>query len=238
MAVDQRLSDEEILESLDSARKKIFEIFGVKFSDAKVIRRFSEYGDSGLVSSIDVYFYNSKAHPLNSTERIPVSDYINLSFVNVAFWAEEESDGIIADCSVTYYKNRSKIKERVPLIAKAKRLSIEEAEELLYKGYVFGGHTCDLCMAAQEKISFEGYDYVDIEYMFGYENADKDGVISIPFYAFYKNIGTAENGNLIYAKTYVAAIGVSGYEEYFQNQRDSHLSNIPIDTVQYKREEE
>ena len=48
--------------------------------------------------------------------------------------------------------------------------------------------------------------------------------IGIPFYAFYKNIGTSANGNTIYAKTYVPAIQVSGYEEYFESQKDNHRS--------------
>jgi len=47
----------------------------------------------------------------------------------------------------------------------------------------------------------------------------------IPFYAFYKQIGTAENGNLIYAKTYVPAIKVRGYEEYFESQIQNHTAN-------------
>ena len=44
----------------------------------------------------------------------------------------------------------------------------------------------------------------------------------VPFYAFYKKIGTAENGNICYAKTYVAAIEVSGYKEYFESQKNYH----------------
>ena len=74
---------------------------------------------------------------------------------------------------------------------------------MLYNGYVFGGHSCPLCMLAQDKIDFEGYDFVDIEYVFEYSNKNETPSIGIPFYAFYKNIGTSENGNTIYAKTYV-----------------------------------
>ena len=103
--------------------------------------------------------------------------------------------------------------------ADAKRISLEEAENLLYKGYVFGGHSCPLCMAAQEEVDFEGYDFVDITYISGGKNQK---VVEIPFYTFYKKIGTAKNGNIIYAKTYVPAIKVSGYEEYFKNQIKYH----------------
>ena len=80
-------------------------------------------------------------------------------------------------------------------------------------------------MLAQDKIDFEGYDFVDIEYVFEYSNNNEKPSIGIPFYAFYKNIGTSENGNTIYAKTYVPAIEVSGYKEYFDSQKDNHRSN-------------
>ena len=66
-------------------------------------------------------------------------------------------------------------------------------------------------MENQEKIVFDSYDCVDIEYVSG-----------MPFYVFYKNIGKSKNGNLIYAKTYVAAIEVSGYDEYFERQKENH----------------
>ena len=44
----------------------------------------------------------------------------------------------------------------------------------------------------------------------------------IPFYAFYKAIGTSDNGNTIYAKTYVPAIEVSDMDAYFQEQQQYH----------------
>lgn len=100
-------------------------------------------------------------------------------------------------------------------------ISLSDAEALLYNGYVFGGHSCNLCMAAQDKISFKGYDYVGFEYVFG-RTAGGELTDGVPFYTFYKQIGTAKNGNLIYAKTYVPAIEVSGYEEYFEAQTEKH----------------
>ena len=77
-------------------------------------------------------------------------------------------------------------------------------------------------MAEQEKVSFKGYDFVDMEYVFGYVNKTAKTQIAIPFYAFYKKIGTAKNGNEIYAKTYVGAIELKGYEEYFESQKSKH----------------
>ena len=97
-------------------------------------------------------------------------------------------------------------------------ISLEEAEDLLYGGYVFGGHVCSLCMAMQDPIDFENYDHVGLEYVqdSAYSNE------ALPFYAFYKYIGDAPNGNKTYAKTYVPAIKVSGYEEYFESQEQYH----------------
>ena len=60
-----------------------------------------------------------------------------------------------------------------------------------------------------------------MEYVVGYD-PDNETTMCIPFYAFYKKIGTSVNGNFIYAKTYVAAIEVSGYTEFFEKQKDEH----------------
>ena len=76
--------------------------------------------------------------------------------------------------------------DEYPLIAEAKRISLKDAEALLYNGYVFGGHSCPLCMAAQDKVSFDGYDFVDMEYVFGVDTKTGKPTMAVPFYAFYK----------------------------------------------------
>lgn len=48
--------------------------------------------------------------------------------------------------------------------------------------------------------------------------------LGVPFYTFYKQIGTSPGGNPIYAKTYVPAIEVTGMEEYFQKAMEFHGS--------------
>ena len=48
--------------------------------------------------------------------------------------------------------------------------------------------------------------------------------MGVPFYTFYKQIGTSPGGNPIYAKTYVPAIEVTGMEEYFQKAMEFHGS--------------
>jgi hypothetical protein len=230
--IDQRLSDEEILDSILSIKNKLFGIFGISFSNAKVVRNFGSYTKHG-VERVNIYFYNESAHELNSSLPRPVTDYIYISFDNVSNYSGDiVSDSILTVSSVYYFKNRSNIGDiQYDAVANARRISVSEAEALLYNGYVFGGHSCPLCMLAQDKIDFEGYDFVDIEYVFEYSNKNGTPSIWIPFYAFYKNIGTSENGNTIYAKTYVAAIEVSGYEEYFESQKGKHQNSWGVEMI-------
>ena len=224
--IDQRLSDEEILDSIHSIKNKLFKIFGVSFSNAKVIRSFGSYTEHGA-EHVYIYFYDESAHELNSSQPRPITDYIYISFDNFSNYSGDiVSDSILTVSSVHYCKNRNDIGDiQYDVIANAKKISISEAEALLYNGYVFGGHSCPICMRAQDKVSFENYDFVDMEYVFG--DYDKTGKATkgIPFYVFYKNIGKSENGNTIYAMTYVPAVQVSGYKEYFESQKDNHKNN-------------
>ena len=89
---------------------------------------------------------------------------------------------------------------------------------MLEKGYVFGGHSCPLCMQMQEKVDFSDYDHVGIEYV---QKATYEGITNeyYPFYAFYKEI---EEGK--FARTYVPAFRVSGLEEFFEAQESKHGS--------------
>lgn len=223
--IDQRLSDEEIIASLGSIKNKLFDIFGVSFSDTKIIRSFNSYSEHGA-TSVSIYFYDKNAHPLNSVRDTPISDYICISFENhMNYSGDIVSDGVLTVADIRYSNNRNNVSEAFQRIANTEMISIEDAEALLYNGYVFGGHSCPLCMAEQEKISFDGYDFVGLEYVFGIDEETYNPTLSIPFYAFYKKIGTSKNGNLIYAKTYVAAIAVSGYKEYFEGQRDEHKNS-------------
>ena len=122
---------------------------------------------------------------------------------------------------VSLYEAAKNWNDYYDVTAKSKMLTLEEAEKLLEKGYVFGGHSCPLCMAAQPEVDFSDYTFVDVEYV-----SDENGKICIPFYAFYKRIGENEYGIDTYAKTYVPAVQVSGYEEYFESQKDNHRNNI------------
>ena len=218
--IDQRQTDEEIIASLSGIRAQLFDIFGVSFPDVLIVRDYNSYSEYGA-TSISVYYYDA-SHPLNDYKTSPYSSYIELDFDNYENYdGDIVSETILDDVSIRYraYHDYSK---KYPQIAQAKMLSLSEAEALLYNGYVFGGHTCPLCMAEQTEISFEGYDYVDLEYVFGYDNKTDQPTIGVPFYAFYKKIGTSKNGNMIYAKTYVPAVEVSGLGEYFEMQKNEH----------------
>ena len=100
-------------------------------------------------------------------------------------------------------------------------LSLEMAEELLENGYCFGGHTCRKCMQNNALVDFSEYDYLGIEYLYGEDYLqDGDPKPVIPFYIFYKKMDETDfDGKVLYAKTYVPAIEISGLKEYFDNLR-------------------
>ena len=158
--VDQRLSDDEILESLQPIKNDLFEIFGVEYDEARVSRTYDdEHSDveTGLLS-LKVRFYKSNEYG-------DMTEYIELYFLNTTGYPGViPSEDYLKYCNIDVYKSRVE-KER-EIIAEAKMLSLEEAEQLLYNGYVFGGHSCSICMSKQDEISFEGYDYVDLEYVY------------------------------------------------------------------------
>lgn len=210
-------SDEEIIDSLASVKASLFQIFGASYSDIKVVR---SYEDTGLSSAnwITVYFYNKSECPLNITVDSIYSDYIALEFND-----PNTPDNTVMWCvSAIYCDYRSEVNEMYPLAKQAKRISLQDAEAFLHHGYVFGGHSCSICMQAQTGVDFTNYDRVGLSYISGSPHNNITELI--PFYTFYKIIGVAENGNEIYARTYVPAIEVSGYEEYFKSQEAKHPS--------------
>ena len=226
--IDQRKTDTEIIRDIEPVKEKLFYIFGVEFSNIKIIREYDEY-TTAAVRDIFVYFYNSDDHPLNDLSDRPITDYIELHFDNtVNYMGDYVSEDILSDPSIAYEQFRNDAYKTGVPVKKQKMISLEDAEELLYKGYVFGGHSCSLCMAEQTPVAFEGYDYVGFEYVRGGGST----IEVIPFYTFYKYIGDAPNGNKTYAKTYVPAIKVSGYEEYFESQAKYHKQSIGTEYVE------
>lgn len=217
---DQRQSDREILASLEGVKTQLFEVFGVSFSDAKVVREYRGYGDHG-VEILRVYYYDEDAHPVNAASDWPQSDNLMIVFDNAEnFRGDYVSDSILTKARIEYSDYLLAPEVCYAQIATENMIPLEEAEAMLYKGYVFG-NGCPQCMAAQERISFRWYDHVGFEYVTCY-GGNEESDYAIPFYAFYKKIGTAENGETIYAQTYVPAIEISGVEAYFEDHEGGH----------------
>jgi len=150
-----------------------------------------------------------------------VSEYMMLSLStdrgpNTGFhWGGSKDEAFVT--GLTVREAEEKWSEYYSVDQKVKMLTLEEAERLLEKGYVFGGHSCPICMANQPEVDFSDYTCVSIEYLAG---LDVD--IYIPFYTFYKYIGETSAGIGTYAKTYVPAVEIEGLEEYFKQQESRH----------------
>ena len=219
IVVDQTQSDDEIIASLSRIREKFCTIFGESFSDTKIVRYYDEYSEYG-VSHLQVYFYNEADHPMNSILTTPVSNYVSLYFDNSSNYADDiVSKDKLIKVEIEYVQMRTNDYAQIGV---AKSISLQQAEEFLAKGYCFMSHACPICAEQQDAIEFSEYDFVTIRYLFEGSAMNRNSARFIPFYVFYKNIGVAENGNQIYAFTYVPAVEVSGIEEYFQNQIQYH----------------
>lgn len=218
---EECVNDTYVLASFEKTKESLFRIFGKEFKNAKIIREYDEYSSHG-VTFLRIYFYNENEHELNSILETPVSDHICISFDNSLNWnGDIVSDDILSVADVYYRQNRTKAQNTITETKKLKAISLADAEALLYEGYVFGGHSCPICMAQQNKVDFHNYDFVGFTYLNGYDENGK-ATEYFPFYEFCKKIGTANNGNTIYARTYVPAIELYGYEEYFKGLESEH----------------
>ena len=200
---DSTLSDEQIIANLSVLKKELFYIFDVEFKDVSVSRYY--VSDREYPYSITIRFYNSIKETDNTSDSITITFKNTRSFTDIS----------LPQVTISYDQYRDNPYEPIKNV---KMIPLAKAEELLYKGYVFGGHSCPICMSSQSPVDFEGYDYVNLEYVRGYKEYSE----SLPFYAFYKYIGDNDKGHKIFARTYVPAIEVSGYEEYFEAQKSQH----------------
>ena len=233
LEVDFSMTDEEILDALSPIRDELFSIFGTELRDYRVIRNYNSY-DQGGASRLTVYFYNETDHPLNPYLEMPRSDYIAIH----ARRNSHTDDPSSASCSVSYCQFRIPAPLRYTVKKLMPTVSLDRAEELLAKGYVFGGHSCELCMKEQKKIDFESYDYVGMTYHYSTRlTASVTVKEAVPFYAFYKKLEDTENGLTRFAVTYVPAVEVWGYEDYFENQTVNHRSPVYDNTVSDEPEE-
>ncbi len=182
--------------------------FGFKYDDIEVIDIYNGYKI--------IYYDSSQSYPYFYYGR-PIM-YTN-AFLQLYVGTNTDS-GIITLSWIEYKSKNNTFAEG----ERFNTISLEEAEVMLEKGYVFGGHTCPLCMQLQDNVDFTDYDHVGIEYVqrFTFEGVTNE---YYPFYAFYKEI---EDGK--FARTYVPAFRVSGLEEYFEAQESKHNSSglIPV----------
>ena len=181
-------------------------VFGFEYGDIKI------KGAGGTQGWYNICYYDASAiYPYfnNGAPILSTNSYVLLD-IGLNYYKSD----IITLRTILYKSENNSFTEG----KRYNTITLEEAEEMLYKGYVFGGHTCPLCMQEQEKVDFSDYDHVGIEYVqkATYEEFTNE---YYPFYAFYKEI---EDGK--FARTYVPAFRVSGVEEYFQSQESKHGS--------------
>ena len=212
--IDPMMSDEEMMQHFKPAAQQINAAFGTSFHDMSVVKAFNESSPS-RINYVTIFLYNKENEPSDKIGDIPASDYIMIEFF------VEQKDAEADAGLISYVHYRVPVEERMVQLREEPLLTLAQAEELLEKGYVFGGHSCSLCMQAQEKLDFSEYDYVGFEYVMG--EADSEGVrLYVPFYTFYKKLESAPNCNERYAKTYVCATPVTDIESYFEMQAANH----------------
>lgn len=210
-------TDEQIKEKLQPTIDFICDSFGKAYDSVKIIRSYSY----DQLKTVMVYLYTAEEtiFPENFYEAPMSSEYMALTFYTdwgkgtYCNWGGSKDEAFLS--SVALFKAVDDLNQAYEVTAKAKMISLEEAEALLKKGYVFGGHSCPLCMAMQPEVDFSDYTCVDIEYV-------SDGRSGIPFYAFYKYMGETADGIGWYAKTYVPAVEVKSLEKYFRSQEKEH----------------
>lgn len=220
-------TDEEMEYKLRDTAAYLCDVFGKDYTAAKIHRKYS---DSGL-SSITVYLYTPEdtGFPSQFPQTPIASEYMVLTFHTdtgrgtIYNWGEPKDKAFLID--VQLYETVRPWNEYYQVSGVAEMLTLEEAEELLEKGYVFSNHVCKLCMENQMGVDFSDYTYVALEYVFdedAYLNFNRVKRPCIPFYTFYKYLGQTDQGMGSYAKTYVPAIKVPDLEEYFEKQTALH----------------
>jgi hypothetical protein len=209
-------TDDEIMESVSEVIPYLEQIFDLELSAYQIKRYYSSYGTD--LNSLNIWLYTKDQvidETLEQYDTYPVrcctGDMICLEFGN---FGNDKGDTVVCD-QIRYYQSSQKLYKAY---AQCRMISLKEAEVLLANGYVFADHVCPLCMAQQDKVDFSDYDRVSMEYVFG---VDK-GSYGIPFYTFYKKLTQREDGSVVYGKTMVPAIEVSGLKEYFEDQKKYH----------------
>ena len=214
MEIDEKLSDEEIIASLDSAKTMFLEFFGASFSEVTLVRNFQSYGK---LYGISIYFHNDNDEFSPSTKN-SFNEELIFSF---SFQYEyEKQDYFLTSVGVRYSKSRQRFDERYQTVARAKSITLEKAVEFLRKGCFLptSQGECHICWG---NLNFSEYDFVEIQYS-SFKVNGTERYMMIPYYVFYKRVPDAYiYGGLyaedceIYETVRVPAIEIIGYEEFF-----------------------
>jgi hypothetical protein len=220
--VDQRLSDQKMIDSLAPIKDVLFDIFGVEYKDALVVRKYYPSADHG-VTFLHIYFYDRTSF-VNQYCETPQVDYIRLTFENYNnFDGDIVSDTILTVANVEYKFFRNGAEDEFLPSQQERMLTLREAEALLYDGQTFANrHFCSLCAEHATEIDFRDYDRVSLIYRFSTFTDDPMLYTGIPFYVFYKEYQTTDSGNKCYAEAYVPAIEFNGYEDYLKHEQETH----------------
>ena len=220
--VDQRLSDQKMIDSLSPIKDVLFEIFGVEYDDALVVRKYDSSADHG-VTFLHIYFYDRTSF-INQYCESPQVDYIRLTFENYNnFDGDVVSNTILTVANIEYKFFRNGAEDEFLPSQQERMLTLREAEALLYDGQTFANrHFCSLCAEHATGIDFRDYDRVSLIYRFSTFTDDPMLYTGIPFYVFYKEYQTTDSGNKCYAEAYVPAIEFNGYEDYLKHEQETH----------------
>ena len=240
--VDQRLSDQEIIDSLERERQLLCEAFGVSFYDSLVVRDYSgdwAFEEEFGVGSITVYFYDQNSHPLYEEGTIvhledrPLGSYIALTFDNHPYGKHDNrSASFLRDVTITYVGMREEPFGKYSFAGYAKVISLEEAQSLLDCLC-----RCEHCTEKNVKDLSE-YDAVGFAYASAWMYTDlrSQGEVGrirsqerltdiIPCYAFYTKYDTRPiEGRELYRVVYIPAVKIDGLAEFYQAHARKHAA--------------
>ncbi len=193
-------SEDEIIASLRDEKNILFDIFDRRFNSVKVVFDYGN-GTEPQVKGVSVYYYNK-------TQVLPdgrLGDNIMIHFN----YCDDESS------SITYTEYRQKCKNfysveaRCLLNYSAQEVLREEKTILEWSPFYKTVECADL---------YDEFRYVGFEYKTGICG---DTVRAIPFYTLYQLIGSTENGNCIFAKSYISTIELLDYRKYSNTSSNS-----------------
>jgi hypothetical protein len=202
--IPKGLGEEEILNTLSDTVAYLESVFGIRFETQSVWDMHNTFVlQLAVIDEVRQDFPRELA--------VSYSHFLALYF---SYFPKE---GCFRFYYLTYTDDEDTVNNSSPdMVGKARMLTIAEAQELIAKGYVYGGHGCTLCRAEESELSFDEYDKVTLTYTGEY--AGEYGWY-VPFYTFYKK-SNAYGGQ--YYTVIVPAVELSGLEDYFAEQTVVH----------------